>query len=327
MTCFVELVAIKFLICRIRPTFVQKNIFKERRLIMYTKEKIKFPLLKDKVAKKLFTEKKVGLEYLRKIISLAIGIPMDMIDKDIKLIHPNIAVNKNIVNSEADVVLENGEFYVNLEINYYNNETSDIKNGLYLCHLLLRQVKKAKEYETLKKVYQINLNSYDALGKEEFIYHSKLYEKKYHIERSDFIEIIDINLEKLRQIDYNTLVKSDDMTLEKALYLFVCDDIEKLNVIYEGDKLMKKLMKENEDLLKNFDEMLYYDRDKMFLNACYDKGYSKGESIGYSKGKNEGKQEERLQIARGLLKLDVPIEKIELATGLSKEVILTFKNE
>ena len=290
---------------------------------MYTKEKIKFPLLKDKVAKKLFTEKKVGLEYLRKIISLAIGIPMDMIDKDIKLIHPSIGINKNIVNSEADVVLENGEFYVNLEINYYNNETSDIKNGLYLCHLLLRQVKKAKEYENLKKVYQINLNSYDALEKEEFIYHSKLYEKKYHIERSDFIEIIDINLEKLRQSDYNTLVKSDDMTLEKALYLFVCDDIEKLNAIYEGDKLMKKLMKENEDLLKNFDEMLYYDRDKMFLNACYDKGYSKGESVGYSKGK----QERNKEIAKELLQLEVSLPKIMKATGLSKEEILNLKDE
>ena len=284
---------------------------------MITKEKIKFPLLKDKVAKKLFTERKVGLEYLRKIISLAIGIPMDMIDKDIKLIHPNIGVNKNIVNSEADVVLENGEFYVNLEINYYNNETSDIKNGLYLCHLLLRQVKKAKEYEALKKVYQINLNSYDALGKEEFIYHSKLYEKKYHIERSDFIEIIDINLEKLRQIDYNTLVKSDDMTLEKALYLFVCDDIEKLNAIYEGDKLMKKLMKENEDLLKNFDEMLYYDRDKMFLNACYDKGYSKGESIGYSKGK----QERNIEIAKEMLNKGMKLKDIIDITGLTEKEI------
>ena len=276
---------------------------------MKTKEKIKFPLLKDKVAKKLFTEKKVGLEYLRKIISLAIGIPMDMIDKDIKLIHPNIGINKNIVNSEADVVLENGEFYVNLEINYYNNETSDIKNGLYLCHLLLRQVKKAKEYETLKKVYQINLNSYDALGKDEFIYHSKLYEKKYHIERSDFIEIIDINLEKLRQIDYNTLVKSDDMTLEKALYLFVCDDIEKLNAIYEGDKLMKKLMKENEDLLKNFDEMLYYDRDKMFLNACYDKGYDKG------------KQERNREIAKEMLNKGMKLKDIIDITGLTEKEI------
>ena len=290
---------------------------------MNTKEKIKFPLLKDKVAKKLFTEKKVGLEYLRKIISLAIDIPMDMIDKDIKLIHPNIGVNKNIVNSEADVVLENGEFYVNLEINYYNNETSDIKNGLYLCHLLLRQVKKAKEYEALKKVYQINLNSYDALGKEEFIYHSKLYEMKHHIERSDFIEIIDINLEKLRQIDYNTLIKSDDMTLEKALYLFVCDDIEKLNAIYEGDRLMKKLMKENEDLLKNFDEMLYYDRDKMFMNACYDKGYDKG----YDNGKQEAIIATRKQLAKDMLIANEPIEKIAQFSKLSKEEILNLKDE
>ena len=280
---------------------------------MITKEKIKFPLLKDKVAKKLFTEKKVGLEYLRKIISLAIGIPMDMIDKDIKLIHPNIGVNKNIVNSEADVVLENDEFYVNLEINYYNHETSDIKNGLYLCHLLLRQVKKAKEYEALKKVYQINLNSYDALGKEEFIYHSKLYEKKYHIERSDFIEIIDINLEKLRQIDYNTLVKSEGMTLEKALYLFVCDDIEKLNAIYEGDRLMKKLMKENEDLLKNFDEMLYYDRDKMFLNACYEKGYDKG--------KQEARQERNIEIAKEMLNKRMKLKDIIDITGLTEKEI------
>ena len=162
---------------------------------------------------------------------------------------------------------------------------------------------------------QINLNSYDALGKEEFIYHSKLYEKKYHIERSDFIEIIDINLEKLRQIDYNTLIKSDDMTLEKALYLFVCDDIEKLNAIYEGDKLMKKLMKENEDLLKNFDEMLYYDRDKMFENACYDKGYDKG------------KQERNREIAKEMLKNKEAIENIVKYTGLSKEEILNLKDE
>ena len=105
------------------------------------------------------------------------------------------------------------------------------------------------------------------------------------------------------------------MTLEKALYLFVCDDIEKLNAIYEGDKLMKKLMKENEDLLKNFDEMLYYDRDKMFENACYDKGYDKG------------KQEHNREIAKEMLKNKEVIENIVKYTGLSKEEILNFKDE
>ena len=151
------------------------------------------------------------------------------------------------------------------------------------------------------------------LKKEEFIYHSKLYEKKYHIERSDFIEIIDINLEKLRQIDYNTLIKSDDITLEKALYLFVCDDIEKLNAIYEGDRLMKKLMKENEDLLKDFDEMLYYDRDKMFLNACYEKGYDKG--------KQEARQERNIEIAKEMVNKGMKLKDIIDITGLTEKEI------
>ena len=99
------------------------------------------------------------------------------------------------------------------------------------------------------------------------------------------------------------------MTLEKALYLFVCDDIEKLNAIYEGDKLMKKLMKENEDLLKNFDEMLYYDRDKMFLNACYDKGYDKG------------KQERNREIAKEMLNKGMKLKDIIDITGLTEKEI------
>ena len=109
------------------------------------------------------------------------------------------------------------------------------------------------------------------------------------------------------------------MTLEKALYLFVCDDIEKLNAIYEGDKLMKKLMKENEDLLKNFDEMLYYDRDKMFENACYDKGYDKG--------KQEAIIATRKQLAKDMLIANEPIEKIVQFSKLSKEEILNLKDE
>ena len=109
------------------------------------------------------------------------------------------------------------------------------------------------------------------------------------------------------------------MTLEKALYLFVCDDIEKLNAIYEGDKLMKKLMKENEDLLKDFDEMLYYDRDKMFENACYEKGYEKG--------KQEARQERNQELAKDMIIANEPIEKIVQFSKLSKEEILNLKDE
>ena len=82
------------------------------------------------------------------------------------------------------------------------------------------------------------------------------------------------------------------MILEKALYFFMCDDIEKLNVIYESDKLVK----ENEDLLKDFDEKLYYDWDKTFGIACYEKKYSKG--------KHEARQERNKEMVKKLLQLE-----------------------
>ena len=103
------------------------------------------------------------------------------------------------------------------------------------------------------------------------------------------------------------------MTLEKSLYLFVCDDMEKLNAIYEGDKLMKKLMKENEDLLKDFDEMLYYDRDKMFENACYEKGYAKG--------KQEARQERNEEIVKEMLNKGMELQDIIDITGLTEKEI------
>ena len=72
---------------------------------------------------------------------------------------------------------------------------------------------------------------------------------------------------------------------------------------------MKKLMEENEDLLKNFDEMLYYDRDKMFENACYDKGYSKG------------KQERNIEIAKEMLNKGMKLKDIIDITGLTEKEI------
>ncbi len=135
---------------------------------------------------------------------------------------------------------------------------------------------------------------------------------KYHMKRSDLVEIIDINREKLRQIDYNTFMNSENL-LEKALYIFICDDKERLDKVYKGDKLIE----EKNSLIK--DAMLYYDRDKMFLNACYNKGYSKGKTEGYNNAQTS--------IAKEFLKLEVPIEKIMLATALSEKEILALKNE
>ena len=50
-----------------------------------------------------------------------------------------------------------------------------------------------------------------------------------------------------------------------------------------------------------------------------DIGKSQGIEIGKNEGKKEGKREERILIAKELLKMNFSLEKISAATGLSKE--------
>lgn len=52
---------------------------------------------------------------------------------------------------------------------------------------------------------------------------------------------------------------NSENSLEKASYIFIFDDKERLDKVYKGDKLMKKLSEEKNSLLDDFDAMLYYD--------------------------------------------------------------------
>ena len=78
-----------------------------------------------------------------------------------------------------------------------------------------------------------------------------------------------------------------DLKLEKLLYVFVCSDIEKLKEIYEDDKLMKKVVKKIEYFTREFDSVLYYDRDALYERAAKAEGYEAGMSDGMSKGEDK----------------------------------------
>lgn len=53
--------------------------------------------------------------------------------------------------------------------------------------------------------------------------------------------------------------------------------------------------------------------------SMFKKARDYGREEGIDIGKSEGKKEERILIAKELLKIGIPLEKITIATGLSKE--------
>ena len=93
-------------------------------------------------------------------------------------------------------------------------------------------------------------------------------EDKYNIKASDWIHMVHINLAKLRKIDYNSIISGQD-NLKKDLYFLICSDNEKLDLVYEGDKLMKDVVKnakqiagvEAMDLYLTDEEMLKLDQE------------------------------------------------------------------
>ena len=229
--------------------------------------KREFVLLTDKFAKILFNTK-VGQKYLTKLISLIIDTPVELLGQSFIPLNPHISVHPDVVSSEADLVYENGDIFVNLEINFHDSLKLNNKNQVYLHQLILRQVSSDKDYTNIKKVFQINLNGYDEFKRNEFIYRSKVIEEKYNIERYDNLEIIDINLYKLYEMDYNLVMEGTD-ELKKMLYLFVCDDNDLLVRLYEGDRFMKKVLKEA-NIITGYKEgyyMLYHINEGIF-NKC-----------------------------------------------------------
>ena len=224
-------------------------------------------------------------EYMCRIIHKTMDIPLADLRKDLTLVHPSIPVKQDVVGSETDILYQTKDYYIDIEVNYRYSNVLESKNTIYMAQLLLRDVKSYKDYLKAKKVLQINICNYDLFGLGKFIYRSTLMEENYHKIRSDKIEIIDINLDYLRKVDYNDIKKN---SLESDLYFLIEENQEILSKLYEGDEIMLSMQREVTSLMGCVDDYLYYDKDRMEQSEAYQNGLAEGKKSGMAEGKKLG---------------------------------------
>jgi len=224
---------------------------------------IKF--INDKIVKKILTsEEKENREYLIRIINGVTGIDINLLRKNIKLVTNEVSSNLNTVNSIVDTIYTDKEEYINIEINYNYSKSLIVKNNIYVYHMILRQVKKSKDYDKVVPVIQININAYDIFKRGKFIYKSEMREVNINKKRDDMLTIYDINLDYLRNIDYNKIKKGTIYNLEKILYIFVCDNKKLLDYIYSGDRIMNKVREDFDVITYETDRILYYNPEDLY---------------------------------------------------------------
>ena len=281
----------------------------------------KFYLLNDKIVKKIFTsDEELGKKVILRILSNILKIPVKKLDDDFEIVYPEIGLNKYNINSEADLVYKNKKAYFSFEFNYNNYQSLLNKNFSYVCLLYVKDIKNKEDYSNIKEVYSINIDGFDYYGYDEFIYESEMRERKIGIPLGIKIKYYNINLAYLKKMGYNDIIKEKDF-IKRLMYMFVCNDEEFLDKLYEGDEMMNAFRKKVNDVLENIDVLMYYDRDKLLREGAYDDGLTHGKEEGIE----VGEKKKSLEIAKNLINQKINIDIISKVTGLPKEEIKTLQ--
>jgi len=280
--------------------------------------------LKDKIANIIFTDESCK-EYVESVVSAALNIPLEIVKDNLILKTNRINNNLSTKYSYVDAIYENNTSIINIEINYNNTKSLRNKNMRYVCQLLL----KGLNNKEIKPIYQININNFDIFKDNEFLSRSYIIKEGTEKIRDKSICIIDINLAFLQELNYNK-IKEEPNSLEYLLYFFVNDDKKELDKLYLEDEIMEKVQEKLYTLDEALDAKLYYDLEelkKAEIEELKDLGREEGRKEGHKEGLKEGENKKAQEIAKNLLKLNIPIEDILIATKLSKEEIESLKAE
>ena len=302
-------------------------------------EKIRLiPLKFDKMYKKIFVS-----DDCKHLTDLLVKETTKINSKIVTLLNPEI-INYPYQekNTTVDLIakLEN-EIIVGIELNASVNELLIKRNLFYMAKVMAISLDQAQSYKRLKKQIQVNLNfegdyiepiDYISLG-------VKGTDKIY----TDALEIIRINIPYFVKMCYNKDV-SKLSKKERLLGMIGSEDIELSRKLAKGDEILEMILDKQIKYSQDKDMGLAYDRDKLMkevyeysIDEKYKEGIEEGKLDGinigkldgYQEGKldgiNIGKLDEKINIVKNLLNMNIDITSISKATGLSIEEINELK--
>ena len=280
------------------------------------------PITYDKMFKKVFGDPN-NTDKLAYLLSTIFKIPFEDLKDNIEIIESEKRVNKvNEKMSKSDIVL-NIKFSsfgkVNLEMNVGFYKEVIVRNLRYNINLLSSSLKVGKDYSNIKPVIQINFNTYDIDKNSQKILDLFTLKNDNNYELTDILQIYYINIDKWYKCWYNGDIErynEEDQKLIRCLALLKITNNEDFKKCI-GETDMEDEIKK--DFVDTMDELCSDEEIERYYGSDEDleKLRISGEKIKIK----EAKKEKSIEIAKNLLKQNLSIENVSLATGLSiKEI-------
>ena len=222
-----------------------------------------FNLQFDWTFKNVFLNK-ISLNFLCHFLKYLLGYDYKDLKDNLSIVNGEIPTNViGHNNGHSDIILKYKNTYIILEMNGSNKQKHIDKNYWYLFLEHSSRLSNKNNYTQDIKTILINIDNYDVIGKNKFIYDSKLIFNKYRISVYNSIRILHINLDYLRKKHYTD---SKLNQFEKSMLIFVEQDRRKIE-----NKTKRKdvidIMNFMETLKFKPGDAVTYNRDA-FLKSC-----------------------------------------------------------
>ena len=280
--------------------------------------------LKNDIIFKAFFGKKGNEEFLIDFLEALLKIKITKIEiqEDVNL--EQLSVEEKGGRLDIQAILNDGVI-ANIEMQVRNNHNMEVRTTFYASKIMSRETSRGEDYRSIKKIILINILGYNMFKRyDEYIHKTAIVLDEHREEIViDNIEWWFIELPKFRKMHKNINSKIDQ-------WLLFIDDEEK--------ELVKMAEEKNQTLQKAREKMNYLTGDaavrrlaelreiwELDYNSDINYAKEKGLKSGLKRGRKEGKKENSIEIARKLLKLQMPIEQISEITNLTEEEINDIK--
>ena len=280
--------------------------------------------LKNDIIFKAFFGKKGNEEFLIDFLEALLKIKITKIEiqEDVNL--EQLSFKEKGGKLDIQAILNDGVI-ANIEMQVRNNHNMEVRTTFYASKIMSRETSRGEDYRNIKKIILINILGYNMFKKYDEYIHKTAIVLDGHREEIviDNIEWWFIELPKFRKMHKNIDNKIDQ-------WLLFIDDEEK--------ELVKMAEEKNQTLQKAREEMNYLTGDaavrrlaelreiwELDYNSDINYAREKGEKSGLKRGRKEGEQKKSIEIAKKLLKLQMPIEQISEITSLTEEEINNIK--
>ena len=260
-------------------------------------------------------------DLLKALLEFILKIKIDKLEvKKTELLSGNV----NIKDKRVDAIVHTGNKKIEIEINSQNKNYLHTRSTAYICNIYQSNASVGDIYNEDTDIIQVNLTWGLGKNNEEMkIY--KIMNEKGELYVKNFI-IYEINMDYYDKIWYS----KNEEEIKKNQYMIMLDLNKKELKNMPKDKIVDKYITNvtivNDD--PEFQKYMSEEEDKRkiqnsLLSEAKEEGISQGISQGYTSGINDGIK----QTAKNLLSMNMPIEDISKATGLSIEEIKKISND